>query len=195
VCSPACAGHLWVTSLDGLLLRLAGPADAALGSLLQTLQLQQLLPSPADAFLPFDVLTMPLSAAARLSSTAAPAPAGLGDFTAGMPWPEAAAAGIDGTSSLRRQQLQVVASGCSGVLLVVTLHRGPQESCAVAVLRFQDCKVQEDAGQESIGAAACRTAADVQHAGDAEQRKGAVRLVALVTRHKALKEPNMLTLL
>jgi hypothetical protein len=112
-----------------------------------------------------------------------------------MPCSEAAAAGIDGSSSLRRQQLQVMASGCSGTLLLVTLHRGSQESGAVAVLRLEDCKVQEDAGQESNGAAACSTAADVQHAGDAEQQKGAVTLVALVTRHKALKEPNMLTVL
>jgi hypothetical protein len=87
-------------------------------------------------------------------------------------------------------------TACRGTLLAVTLHRGPQESGAVAVLRVGDGQAQQDvAGQGNSRAAACATAADVQQAGDGEQQSGAVTLVALVTRHKALKEPNMLTLL
>lgn len=48
-------GCLWVTSLDVRLLRLAGPAAAAPGALLQELALPELLPPAVRTFLPFDV--------------------------------------------------------------------------------------------------------------------------------------------
>jgi hypothetical protein len=59
------------------------------------------------------------------------------------------------------------------------------------VLRTGD----EVAEQVNYGAAAYTTAADVQHAVSRKQQQMPVALVALVTRHKALKEPNMLALL
>ncbi|KAF6251422.1 hypothetical protein COO60DRAFT_1628950 [Scenedesmus sp. NREL 46B-D3] len=169
-------GQLWVTSLDGLLLRLAGPASPAPGSLLQTLHLRQLLPSPADTFLPFDVLAMPLPITAATRSAAVP----------GM-CPAGVDAGMGGAGTDRQQQ----AVKCGGTQLVVTLHRGPPGPGAVAVFRFGSTNAQQGAEQESIEVAACGTAAGA----DGEQQQVAMTLVALVMQHRALKEPNMIALL
>uniref|UniRef100_A0A383WNG1 SMP-30/Gluconolactonase/LRE-like region domain-containing protein n=1 Tax=Tetradesmus obliquus TaxID=3088 RepID=A0A383WNG1_TETOB len=171
-------GHLWVTSLDGLLLRLAGPAAAkqAQGSLLQVLTLQQLLPGPAGGYLPFDVLAMPLQPA-----TAAEAVPG-SDIAGLLPLCAGAVAGATSGSSMVR---------CGGTQLVVTLHRGAQRPGAVAVLRFSSDQAQQSRDQGSSGGAVDSA---VQHAGD-KQQQVSVSLVTLVNGNTALREPNMVALI
>jgi hypothetical protein len=173
------AGHLWVTSLDCLLLRIAGPLSNAPGTLLQTLQLQQLLPSPADRFLPFDVLAMPLQPAEAADAAAV--------SRMRASWSPLGMGAVAGCSSAG-QQLQQQGMACSSTQLVVTLHRGAREPGAVAVLRFGSSHQQQDAEEGSNRGVKGSAAAD-------EQQNVNVVLVALLAGHAALKEPNMIAVL
>lgn len=182
-------GHLLVTSMDRLLLRLAGPQqpNPKPGSLLQTVNLQALLPQSVRGFMPFDVQAIPSLQQTLLSARSIQ--------------PGAAAREGAGAAMRAASQYTLGAAGqasCAETVLAVTLHRGPRVPGAVAVLQCVD-GIQLSASEfQNSSPRPIKDSYDIrgENSGAVEQQAMLdVLLLSMISGHKALKEPNMIAIL
>jgi hypothetical protein len=139
-CGALPAGHVWTTSLGRKLLRLAGPCHPNSGTLLQTVDLVQLLPPFARQLYPMDV-----QAAVQVQAGGSTAV----QRTAGVQG-HCGVGDQDPTPGSGHAMLSQHTSSSSS-LMVVTLHSGSKVPAAVAVLRVHERVLVEGPQHDSSG--------------------------------------------
>lgn len=123
--AAACAGHVWTTSLDQMLLRFAGPCWPDSGCLLQQVHLPQLMPQLSSILFPMDVQAVVQPHQAPKQHT----------YTAAADGSAVAGGRRHGRDNQPSTQCAAAHHSTSS-LLIVTAHAGPDSSGLVITLQL-----------------------------------------------------------